>query len=50
MSRQTATLVALWAIVGAAVVLSIASWIQLWRHVRDRRADARRDRSAARPD
>jgi hypothetical protein len=45
-SRQTATLVALWAIVAAAVVLSIASWIQLWRHVRDRRAASPRDRSA----
>jgi hypothetical protein len=37
MSRQFATLLALWAIVGAAVVLSIGSWVQLWRRVRERR-------------
>ena len=41
MSRQTATLVALWSIVGAAVVLSIGSWVQLWRHVRERRSRRR---------
>jgi hypothetical protein len=36
-TRQTATVVALASIAFAALVLSIGSWIQLWRHVRARR-------------
>lgn len=50
MSRQTATLVALWSIVGAAVVLALASWVRLWRHVRARRAAGRGGRHADRSD
>jgi hypothetical protein len=37
MSRQAATLVALASIAVAALVLSLGSWIQLWRRLREHR-------------
>jgi type II secretory pathway component PulL len=47
MSRQSATLLALGGIALAALVLSVGSWVTLWRHLKERRrARARNGRSS----
>jgi hypothetical protein len=37
MSRQSATLLALGGIAFAALVLSVGSWVTLWRRLKERR-------------
>ena len=47
MSRQSATLLALGAIALAALVLSVGSWVALWRRLKEWRLRRIEDRETA---